>query len=259
MALSLSILNVGLVSSVGLKKQRERFLLEQFFRAANLQGDIVDDNSEAPDFIVRVNDGLVGIELTELFVTDGAAANNLQAPEALAQRIVSNAQRLYASSGAQYANVSVLFHPRADLRKLNRDEVAATLCGFVKAQALKVWQRVEWHQDYCSTLLSEAITYVRMLGVLEPSMAHWTVPAAGWVVPMTETVLQASINEKATLLPRYTERVEKNWLLLIAGGTKPSQFFDAPSSAVASAVFSPFARTFYFARMTGTVIELGRI
>jgi hypothetical protein len=247
------------VSPASLKKQHERFVLEQFFRAAKLQGDIVDDISEAPDFIVRFDQELIGIEMTELFLTDGTDASNLQAQEALAQRIVSNAQRLYASSGAQHAHVSVHFGPRADLRILNRDEVAAALCALVKAQALEVSQRVHWRQDYRGDVLPEAITYVQMLGVPEARMAHWSVPKAGWVAPMTEAVLQSSIDEKAALLPRYTQRVAKNWLLLVAGGTRPSQFFDAPSTAVASAVSSPFARTFYFARMSGAVIELGPI
>ena len=240
-----------------MKRQHERFVLEQFLRAADLQGEIVDDRSEAPDFIVKFGHELVGIEMTELFVRGGSDARNLQAQESLAHRIVSNAKRLYESSGAQHAHVSVHFAPRADLRSLNRDETAAALSAFVKARALVVGQLVQWQPDDVGNVLPEVITYVQMLGVPERRMAHWTVPNAGWVVPLTATVLQASIDEKAALLPAYARRVPTNWLLLVADGGKPSQLFDGPSAAVASAISSPFARTFYFARMRGAVVELG--
>lgn len=239
------------------KKRHERFVLEQFLKAANFQVEIVDDRSEAPDFIVKFGNELVGIEITELFVTDGSDARNLQAQESLAHRIVSNAKRLYEFSGAQHAHVSVHFAPRADLRSLNRNETAAALAAFVRAQTLAVGQRVQWHQDYVRNVLPEIITYVQTLGVPERRMAHWTVPNAGWRVPLTETVLQASVDEKAALLPTYARRAPTNWLLLVADGGKPSQFFDGPSTEVASAISSPFARTFYFARMRGAVVELG--
>jgi hypothetical protein len=241
-----------------MKKQHERFVLKQFFRAANLDGEIVDDRSEAPDFIVKLGHELVGIEITELFVTGGSDAKNLQAQESLAHRIVSKAKRLYQSSGGAHAHVSVHFAPRADLRSLNRDETAAALSAFVKAQTFAVNELLQWHQDYVSKVLPDAITYVQVLGVPENRMAHWTVPKAGWVVPLTETVLQARIDEKAALLPTYARRVPTNWLLLVADGGQPSQFFDGPSAETASTVSTPFARTFYFARMRGAVVELGR-
>jgi len=246
-----------IVSEPSLKKQYERFLLEQFLEAASLSGEIVDDNCEAPDFIVSFERELVGIEITELFISNGNRAGNLQAQESLAQRIISNAQRAYTSSGVQHAHVSVHFALGVDLRNLNRDQIAVALAAFVTAQGLSAGQHIQWRQDYVGSALPEAITYVQMLGVPEPRMAHWTTPRAGWVAPMTETVLQTSIDEKAARLPKYALRLATNWLLLVADGTKPSQFFDAPSAAVASAIVSPFARTFYFGRMRRIVIELG--
>jgi hypothetical protein len=245
------------VSELSIKKQYERFLLEQFLEVAGLSGEIVDDTGEAPDFIVQIERELVGVEITELFIIEGDRAENLQAQEALAQRIVSHAQRLYVSSGARHAHVSVHFAPGVDLRTLNRNQTAAALAAFVSSQSLTVGQHVQWHQDYVGTSLPDAVTYVQMLGVPEPGMAHWTVPRAGWVAPMNEGVLQTSIDEKTALLPKYRERVGTNWLLLVADGSKPSQFFEPPSDAVASAITSPFARTFYFGRMRRTVLELG--
>lgn len=245
------------MSKSRLKKQYERFLLERFLEAANLAGQIVDDEGEAPDFIVRIERERIGMEVTELFISSGGHNGNLQAQESLADRIVASAYRLYSSFGGRHAHVSVLFAAGGDLRDLNRDETSSALANFVKAQALVPGQLAKWHQDYVSSSLPDIITYVSMLGVPTPGMARWTTIRAGWIAPMTGASLQARIDEKIALLPTYRLRVATNWLVLVSDGSKPSQFFDAPTPAIASAVSSPFARTFYFGRFKGTVIELG--
>ena len=122
---------------------------------------------------------LLVFQMTELFVKGGSDARNLQAQESLAQRIVSTAQRRYASSGAQHHHVSVHFAPRADLRNLNRNETAAALADFVKARALTGRQHAVFSgiKTMSCNALPEAITYVQMLGVPELRMGHWTVPS----------------------------------------------------------------------------------
>lgn len=241
------------------KKKYERFLLDTFLKAANIDADIVDDTGESPDFIIRVGQDSVGVEFTEIF--NGNADRNgslpLQARESLAQRIVARASEVYRASGAQHAHVSVLFSPGNDLRELNRDETAARLAAFVEAQALSPGQYVQCKPDYDAHPLPDAISFVNMLGVPEPEMAHWSSPSAGWVAPMTCEVLQARIDEKAALLAKYAKRVRTNWLVLASDGGRPSQFFDPPTLEAASAVVSSFDRTFYFARFRSLVIELG--
>lgn len=241
------------------KKRYERFLLDTFLAAAKIDAEVADDSSEAPDMVIRVGQDLVGVELTEIFTTGPSPAGTfpLQARESLAQRIVARASEIYRESGAQHANVSVHFNPGADLRTLNRDETAARLAAFVAAQALTPDQYVQWRPDYVTSPLPEAITFVNMLGVPEPRMAHWSSPSAGWVAPLTREILQARVDEKAALLPKYRERAKTNWLVLVSDGARPSQFFDPPTREHASTVVSPFDRTFYFARFKNLVIELG--
>jgi hypothetical protein len=70
-------------------------------------------------------------------------------------------------------------------------------------------------------------------------------------------MLQARVDEKAALLPKYTLRAATNWLLLVSDGGRPSQLFDPPTPEVASSIVSPFERTFYFGRFNSIVIELG--
>ncbi len=241
------------------KKQYERFLLDTFLATAKIDAEVVDDSSESPDVIIRVGQHAVGVEITEMFNENAGVSGSppLQARESFAQRIVNRASEIYRESGAQHAHVSVHFSLSSDLRRLNRDETAARLAAFVAAQALSPGQHVQWRHDYAADSLPDAINFVNMLGVPEPGMAHWSAPSAGWVAPMTSEILQARVDEKAALLPKYSTRVKTNWLLLVSDGAKPSQFFEPPTKEHASAVVSPFDRTFYFARFKSLVIELG--
>jgi len=74
---------------------------------------------------------------------------------------------------------------------------------------------------------------------------------------MTNQILQAGVDKKAALLPKYAQRVKKNWLLLVSDGAKPSQLFELPTREDALAIVSPFDRTFYFSRFKGVALELG--
>jgi hypothetical protein len=239
------------------KKQYERYLLEQFLAASQISARVVDDVGEAPDLIVRIDERLVGVEVSELFTPHTDSRDSLQGQEALAQRILARASQLYGASGAQHAHVSVHFSPSSDLRKLNRDQTASQLSDFVRSQTLSLGQLVQWRPDYVTHPLPDAITFVNMLGVPEPGMAHWSAPRAGWVAPLTREMLQARVDEKASQLPKYTLRVATTWLLLVSDGAKPSQFLDPPAPEAASAVVSPFERTFYFGRFKRIVMELG--
>lgn len=239
------------------KKEHEVFILRQFIEFANLRGEIVDDSGEAPDFIVKFDNQLVGIEITELFITDGNHNNSMQVQESFARRIVQKAQRLYTSSGARPVQVSVIFSSGIDLRCLNLEEAAKALSNFIEKKAPVVDQIIQCQNGDAENALPEAMAYIRSRGVLNQKMAHWIVASAGWVTPMTKALLQERIDKKARLLAKYKERVTTNWLILVAGGNNPSQFFAAPSATIAAAVSSPFTRTFYFGCMPRNVVELG--
>lgn len=244
-------------STASARKQHERFFLEHFLRVARVAAEVVDDSKEAPDILIRVDMDLVGVELSELFVERGAPEGPLQAQETIARRILRKAQDLYRAAGGTHAHVLVHFSPSSDLRRLSRDETAAQLAAFVKSQALRPEELRRWIPGHASGALPAAITCINMLGVPEAGMAHWSAPGGAWVAPLTAEILQARVDEKASLLPKYRERVERNWLLLVSDGGRPSQFFDPPTAAVASLVSSPFTRTFYFGRFAEVVVELG--
>ncbi len=238
------------------QKQHERFLLERFIDVAMLQAEIIEAR-EVPDFIVRVEGRLIGVEVTELFISHGPCNNLMQAQESISTRIVSTAQRLYQASGATPAHVTVCFSPGSDLRNLNRDRTANALASFVRGLNLIEGQCVDWHPEELNDPLPYEVSFVHTLGVPSFEMAHWGIARAGWVASLAVTPIQARIDEKAKILPTYQDTVAENWLLIVADATKPSQLIEAKDDFDPRRVLSPFARTFFYRYPDKAILELG--
>jgi hypothetical protein len=238
------------------QKHRERFLLERFLENAGLLAEILEER-EAPDFIIRSEGRSIGVELTEMFISHGTTDNPKQAQESVSTRIVSQAREIYVGSGGQPAHVSIGFAPGRDLRKLNRGRTASDLASFVRSLGLTDGQYIQWRPETIESPLPAEISFVHALGVPNVRMAHWTVPRAGWVAPVTVEALQARVDEKVKRLRNYRDTVSENWLVIFADATKPSGLFDAQSFLEARKVASPFSRTFFYGYPDRVVVELG--
>jgi hypothetical protein len=245
------------VTSSDLKKRAERFFLERFVEAAGLDAEIVQER-EQPDFLVRFDGRLLGVEVTRLFVSHDANGVLPQAQESFSDRIVARGRTNYESSGACPAHVSVYFASRQDLRQINRDSVAQELSALVANMNLVAWKRMDWRPEHPGPLI-DVISLVHALGVPEPKMAHWAVARSGWVAPVTIGVLQSRVDEKAKRLSAYQNELSENWLVIFADGMKPSQLFEVRSDFERTKVASPFNRTFFFAHPDRAVVELGSV
>lgn len=236
------------------QKQRERFLLDSFLQTLNLPIDITDER-EAPDFLVSYDGQVVGIEVTELFVPP-REGTTLQAHESLTSRIVQRARADYQRQGGPPMHVSIGFTPRCDLGGTNRDNLSKALVDFLAAHPLAQWERLHWQPDD-SWQLPDEIAFVHALGVPDQEFAHWAVPRAGWVHPLTAALLQASIDKKASRIETYRSATAESWLLIVADRTNPSQLFDAGEQLNGCALRSPFDRTYYYGYPESTVLRLG--
>jgi len=236
------------------QKPRERFLLEEFIKVSSIDAQIVEER-EAPDFVVRTGGALVGVEVTEIFISHETHGNTPQAHEAISSQIATKAQHLYQASGGPPAHVTFCFAPGRDLRHLERDKTSQMLCDHVRGMNLSLWQRVDWRPEECDSPLPDEISFVHALGVPSFDMAHWGVARAGWVAPLRLVQLQERIDAKANRLPTYQDVIAENWLLVIADAMKPSSLIEAKPDFDAQAVLSPFSRTFFY-RHPSSFLEL---
>jgi hypothetical protein len=244
------------MSPVNCQKQRERFFLERFIEAACFDAEIIEER-ESPDFIVRIDNRIIGVELTELFKAHDTERSLPQAQESISSSIVSHAERMYKASGAPPAHVTVCFGPGCDLRGLNRNQTASALASFIQGLNLGEGKRVDWLPERLDGQLPNEISFVHALGVPSFQMAHWGVARAGYVAPLGADALQLRIEDKATRLQNYMESVSENWLIIVADSTKPSQMFEAIADFDPATISSPFARTFFYRYPGKTIIEIG--
>jgi hypothetical protein len=237
-----------------LQKHRERFLLDSFLQTLNLPIDVTKER-EAPDFLLSYQGQVVGIEVTELFVPP-SGSTTLQAHESLTNRIVQRAKAEYQQRGCPPIHVSIGFVPRSDLRNANRDRLSKAIVDFLAIRPLDQGERLDWRPDD-PVQLPDEIAFVHALGVPDNEFAHWVIPRAGWVHPLTDALLQASIDRKAPRIETYRSATAESWLLIVADRTNPSQLFDNGGQLDGCTLRSPFDRTYYFGYPEKAVLRLG--
>jgi hypothetical protein len=238
------------------RKWRERQLLDAFIQCSRIDA-VITEEREAPDFIVQIDGRRVGVELTELFVEDDGNVVRPKARESLAAKVVAEARRLYESRGGSPLHVSVGFLPNIDFRKLERAATALTLAEFLLGQDIPPNGHRSWGFNRNSPLPS-VVHFVSAFSVPNLECAHWYAPQAGWIAPLTEAILQSSIETKAAKLASYRAVTSEIWLVLVAAGGAPSQAFERKPELCWEAIRSPFSRTFFVSLIDSDVHEIGK-
>lgn len=238
------------------KKQRERHLLECFLRSAGIEPLSIVDR-ERPDFMLSFPDGEVGVEVTELLKTDHPDAPPERAQESIADQIIRKAQQLYEQKGGLPVNVSVIFNPGNDLRKALRDELADAIASLIQIQSIKDGETFRWDSKERGVQLPNPVSYIQALGVPSLDYAHWTVPRAGWVAPLTSEALSERISAKAAKLTTYQNSARRVWLIVVTDRTRPSQMFEHRGSFDSSALKHPFERAYYYSYPDNSILVLG--
>ncbi len=238
------------------RKWRERQLFDAFIRLSHINA-VVAEEREAPDFILRVDGKVVGVELTEIYVEDDGQPLAPKARESLATKAVSQARQQYEKRGGRPLHVAVGFIPNADLQVNDRTRIAESLAEFLLMQELPADGYKSWSHSRRLSLPSQ-IGFINAFLVPSPDCAHWYAPQAGWVAPLTEKIISDSIGSKVTKLDSYRSAVQDSWLVLVVAGGAPSQAFEPAPDLAWETIVSPFARTFLLSVMEGRVYEIGK-
>jgi hypothetical protein len=168
---------------------------------------------EAPDFILRDEKGLFGLELVRVFrdVRDGGSPSKTM--ESRRQSALGRLATLYYATGGKPLLVTALMRGYC-LGDLNR--LARRLQRRRSPEPWTVSQLAVSKQDiklYLTSLPDEAGPY-----------GHWRCAssAVGCVRPYCTDVLSRAIEAKASKLPSYRSAVSRVGLLLVADSTSTS-------------------------------------
>jgi len=236
------------------KKSKEQAYVRSFLRIGEIPARVLDDNREAPDFLLEVDGRLVGLEVTEVFVREHPRAST-KAAESVVDEIIDRAWRVYTARGGKALQVGLQFAWDADLRRVNRILAADAIASFLLLVDTPVGP--VWHYDRRTPGFDRLpIPLVQIIAYCDPSLTVpvWTAPRAGWVAPLDSSALQSYIDDKAAKITRYRDAAPELWLLLAIDGRAPSQFFEPTQTP--PTVISPFDRTYLYFGFSGIVQRL---
>lgn len=243
------------------KKAREELWLERFRDVSRLSLRVDDDrdHKEHPDFLVRYEGRLVGVEIAELQIDRGREPHGgsaLRRELSLQESLVSRSQELYATTGSQPINAQVYFRGGSgqSLSSVRRDELAVALADALTRVSLEPLQQSRLDADSVPSV-PEPIAFVYVRGLPAGITPRWQVVSPGWSRPFEASAVESLLAEKNALVDGYRKTVAENWLLVVADGRRPPGMFHTYEKGSIELPASDFDRTFFFCEPGRLFIE----
>lgn len=208
------------------------------------EGEII--NYERPDFLIKNDQHITGIELTELFHEPRKDGTILQARENYIFEILNETTQLYNSLNFSTVNVHVIFSVHAKLGKRKVDRLVEQLVDIVKKniptenKAHTTIRRASTNNILPSEL--SMVKVVRLDGI-EKSKFYPT--GIGGAIPEIPTeFIEEGISSKNEKVEEYRNCCDKIWLLLVVDGFLPSSWFEVKGPALKETYSSNFDKTY---------------
>ncbi len=204
-------------------------------------GEVSKD--ERPDFLVKTNNGIIGIDITELIIQE-----NQRKLEAMSEKIINLAQKYYKLK--KWPDIEVKFNFNksiTNLPKKDYDKIARRIAELVHSEVSK---NLTTPWNWCSLIpyelpetpekISELINCISMICSGEN---HWSITHVGFAKLDPIKNIQKCIDKKHTKLKEYLTKCSTCWLLIVAD-SKPSSFIVPNEESLNNVYTSNFERTY---------------
>ncbi len=224
-----------------------RYLCSDFPRG-NLQ------DYETPDFlIVTETQRKIGIELTQVFKTDGETKSSQQSIEATKIEIMVAARMYSECFNLPPAHVSLFFSLRRPLKAKARQEIARRVAQVVHDNMPAEGKSVQLEYRINQPSEVDLITINRV----HPVDHHqWTCPEMGVVQTDAIALFEKAIKKKAKRLGDCLQNCDECWLLIVAPSFKPSGTIHPDKHSFSHIYASPFRRTYFLDFGRGSLFQL---
>jgi len=243
------------------KKAREEFWLNQLQAAADLKFEIDDQRElqERPDFLIRYQGRIVGVEITELQIDRDRGPSKgsaLQKEFSLERSVVWRAQELYFAIKSRPINAMVYFRtgPGQSLQSVNRQDLAKAIVESLRQVYLDPFAQCRL-DPYSNPPIPPPVGFIYVRGLPSEITPRWQLAAPGWSKEFRSSDVESLLAEKNALIDQYRETVAENWLLIAADGRNPPGMFRAPEQNHADLPSSEFDRTFLLCEPDRFLIE----
>jgi len=235
-------------------KDRERWYLEKLkacfpsFPAGTIEP------GETPDFLIRSEEDVTGIEVTQFYPSPEDGARPGQEVQSLKDQIVEAAHRMHVESGGPALYVTVFF--RSPLRVTKRDiqTVAQELAESI--QRTPVPTRID--APFASVSLRDlppSIASVHIYGSVDGQDQLWYSDAGGWVVPVDASHVNAVVARKERMAQIARQKCDRLWLLIVNDVFSRATPAELKHGAIHSVGKGVFDRVIWLAPHSGAFYE----
>lgn len=220
------------------KKRVERYFLERARRTGRQipSGDTVE--WESPDFLIRRDSGLIGVEVSQLFQPAPLNAPKPRAVESFQDAVMRAAAEIYQKSGSRPVDVLAYWDQNRPQRGC--EQAADALVDFVRSH---YGDREDNIENYYRPEPPQRFAVIRIASPLDGRTNIWQAGHAGQVMSLDEQFLSGEIARKNKKVSAYRQKADCVWLLFVAS------LFPLPASFTVRGQLENWAFKFDFDKM----------
>ena len=242
-----------------MNKNRELVHLEHFRQVCPVfpQGEI--EQAESPDFLVRRDSGLLGIEHTEIFQPGLPHGASLQAQDSLAQRAVCRARELWKQAIGRPLFVQILFNPRVNITKRRVDAVARAIARVVEETSIEPGEHMTLKRNPITRVSfprEVVFIFIRRPLADRDQEDRWCCSSSGFVPSLSPQDIQNVLDKKESKLRNYLLKCPEVWLLIVADALRVPKTVDLSEPALLHCYTTRFDRVFFFWNAVRRFVEL---
>ena len=191
-------------------------------------------HADRPDIRISLDGDRVGIEITELLVSD-----NLRARESLTDLVVRTAKETYHAQERWPLLVNVFLAPHLHFGKSHARQLGREI-GMAVAQWADRHTVARIPQDE----LPRGVSHVSFAPLIPGGTPVWGAVAGGFIPDVDAQQLAERIRSKSRRAPTYRAECDQLWLLVVLPGYRPSEWFGLEGEALTLTYPSSFDRVY---------------
>ena len=238
------------------KKLVERERLNSFLHSTNRSDFPNPEEGESPDFLFRLDDHTIGVEVTGMVSLRVPGGDNPRQSSRTLKRLTDGIHDWYHTMGGPRVHLSLFpgEYPRvsqAELGKLARRLAAEIVEGIELAT-----RQLPSQQPWQVRLRHHAVRSIAAWPCAPDERPSWHVHRGGAVDCAKAEDILATLRAKESKLAEYRTKASEVWLLIVCDLFAEGLFIDPPAEPVTFSVQTGFDRIFCL-EWTGThVVEI---
>ena len=217
-------------------------------------------NTERPDFLISGDSQVTGIEVVRYIRGQNSGGSDYHRNEILWQQIADDARREFELNHSTPLMVHFLWHSDRYPRKADVSRMAVsaaeTIAEYVP-QGIFESTRIAGN-DLVETPLHTFVSSIHITRVRNRPQASWSSIVAGFISVATNE-LQQLVVSKGIKVPKYLQRCDEVWLLIVADGSNISSTAELSEVEVSQAHLpSLFRKVLFYDRPNRRITTLTR-